>query len=111
MPSPVVYASPRIDVTDQVLERLKREHGSKGGDTMSLKRASYSLGEIAARFGLELRGDAVDADPRRLDTGRGLAADQIGFLANPRYRSQLATTAAGAVIVNAQDANEAGQPE
>jgi outer membrane protein len=31
VPSPVVYASPRIDVTDQVLERLKREHGSRGG--------------------------------------------------------------------------------
>lgn len=24
--SPVIYASPRIDVTDQVLERLKRQH-------------------------------------------------------------------------------------
>ena len=24
VPSPVVYASPRIDVTDQVLERLRR---------------------------------------------------------------------------------------
>jgi outer membrane protein len=31
VPSPVVYASPRIDVTDQVLERLKREHSAKGG--------------------------------------------------------------------------------
>jgi outer membrane protein len=31
VPSPVVYASPRIDVTDHVLERLKREHGARGG--------------------------------------------------------------------------------
>lgn len=29
VPSPVVYASQRIDVTDQVLERLKRLHGAK----------------------------------------------------------------------------------
>ncbi|MEZ5521644.1 MAG: OmpH family outer membrane protein [Dokdonella sp.] len=31
VPSPVVYASPRIDVTDQVLERLRRDHASRGG--------------------------------------------------------------------------------
>jgi outer membrane protein len=29
VPSPVVYASPRIDVTDQVLERLKRKLGKQ----------------------------------------------------------------------------------
>ncbi len=29
VPSPVVYASPRIDITDQVLERLKRQHGAR----------------------------------------------------------------------------------
>lgn len=29
VPSPVVYASQRIDVTDQVLERLKRKHGAR----------------------------------------------------------------------------------
>lgn len=31
VPSPVIYASPRIDVTDQVLERLKRKHSGKPG--------------------------------------------------------------------------------
>lgn len=31
VPSPVVYASPRIDITDQVLERLKRQHGARAG--------------------------------------------------------------------------------
>lgn len=31
VPSPVIYASQRIDVTDQVLERLKRKHASKAG--------------------------------------------------------------------------------
>lgn len=29
LPSPVVYASPRIDVTDQVLERLRRKLGKQ----------------------------------------------------------------------------------
>src|SRR5690606_38360314 len=29
VPSPVVYASQRIDITDKVLERLKRQHGVK----------------------------------------------------------------------------------
>lgn len=29
VPSPVVYASPRIDITDKVLERLKREYGNR----------------------------------------------------------------------------------
>lgn len=31
VPSPVVYASPRIDVTDQVLERLKRQFRGRDG--------------------------------------------------------------------------------
>lgn len=31
VPSPVIYASQRIDVTDQVLERLKRKHANKSG--------------------------------------------------------------------------------
>lgn len=29
VPSPVVYANPRIDITDQVLERLKRQYASR----------------------------------------------------------------------------------
>jgi outer membrane protein len=33
VPSPVVYASPRVDVTDQVLERLKRQYNARSGTT------------------------------------------------------------------------------
>ncbi len=33
VPSPVVYASPRVDVTDQVLERLKRQYNARTGST------------------------------------------------------------------------------
>lgn len=64
----------------------------------------YALGEIAERFGLELRGDRA----KRIHGVATLAqanGDQIGFLANPRYRSQLATCAAGAVIARSEDAD------
>ncbi|MCB1569967.1 MAG: UDP-3-O-(3-hydroxymyristoyl)glucosamine N-acyltransferase, partial [Xanthomonadales bacterium] len=43
---------------------------------------------------------------RGVSTLASAGPDQLGFLANPRYRSQLATTAAGAVIVGPQDAGE-----
>lgn len=63
----------------------------------------YSLGELARRFGLELRGDASAS----IEGVCALAPGKPGclaFLANPRYRGQLATTAAGAVIVGTRDA-------
>ncbi|MBX3698449.1 MAG: UDP-3-O-(3-hydroxymyristoyl)glucosamine N-acyltransferase [Dokdonella sp.] len=72
---------------------------------MSLQARMYSLGEIAERFGLELKGDA-SRQIRGVSTLASAGPDQLGFLANPRYRSQLATTAAGAVIVGPQDAGE-----
>ncbi len=56
------------------------------------------LDEIVARFGGELRGDGAR-------TVSGLAPLdsatpwQLSFLANPKYRSQLAATRAGAVIL------------
>ena len=31
VPSPVVFASPRVDVTDQVLERLKKQYRARNG--------------------------------------------------------------------------------
>lgn len=62
-----------------------------------------TLGEIAQRYGLEVRGDsAVVIDGVcTLAPGRPGA---ISFLANSKYKSQLAGTAAGAVIVGARDA-------
>jgi UDP-3-O-[3-hydroxymyristoyl] glucosamine N-acyltransferase len=65
--------------------------------------ASHALGDIAARFGLELRGDPhirIDGVATLAHAGAG----QIGFLANPRYRSQLADTRAAAVVLRADDA-------
>ncbi len=68
-----------------------------------------TLAELAMRFGLELRGDGT----RRVDGVATLASagpTQLGFLANPRYRTQLATSAAAAVVVRAGDADAEGAP-
>lgn len=65
-----------------------------------------TLGELAARFDCELVGDADvvvenvaglhNADPRSLS-----------FLTNPRFKEQLSVTRAAAVIVRAEDADDA----
>lgn len=66
---------------------------------------SVSLGELAVRFGCELRGDPdtlVDS-VAALGDAHGRA---ISFLANPRYRRQLAHTRAAAVVLEASAAHE-----
>jgi UDP-3-O-[3-hydroxymyristoyl] glucosamine N-acyltransferase len=58
-----------------------------------------TLGELAVRFGCELRGDpAVRIE--RVATLAGAGPHELAFLANPKYRSQLATTRAGAVVLD-----------
>jgi UDP-3-O-[3-hydroxymyristoyl] glucosamine N-acyltransferase len=56
------------------------------------------LDEIVARFGGDLQGDG-----RRVVTGlatlEAATSQQLSFLANPKYRDQLAGTQAGAVIL------------
>jgi UDP-3-O-[3-hydroxymyristoyl] glucosamine N-acyltransferase len=56
------------------------------------------LGEIVARFGGELVG-AGDTAISRIATLEGAGPGDLAFLANPRYRPQLATTRAAAVIM------------
>ena len=57
---------------------------------------------LAERFGLALRGEDREVE------GVGTLADagprQLGFLANPRYRGQLASTEAGVVVLRDADA-------
>ena len=65
---------------------------------------THALGDIAARFGVELRGDAK-TPIRGVGTLAGAGADQLSFLANPRYRAQLATTNASAVVLREGDAD------
>ncbi|MGQ0798820.1 MAG: UDP-3-O-(3-hydroxymyristoyl)glucosamine N-acyltransferase [Pseudomarimonas sp.] len=61
-----------------------------------------SLGELAQRFGLEVRGnlDLRFDGVGTLEAGR---ASQLGFLANPRYRGALASTRLGAVVLAVAD--------
>ncbi|MBD8527225.1 UDP-3-O-(3-hydroxymyristoyl)glucosamine N-acyltransferase [Pseudomarimonas arenosa] len=60
-----------------------------------------ALSELAERFGLELVGDdhAIDGVATLLRA----SGNEVAFLANPAYRSQLADTQAGAVVVAEAD--------
>jgi len=65
--------------------------------------AEFTLAQLAERFGLELRGDGT----RRIDgvaTLARAAPNQIAFLANPKYRGELAQCRAGAVVLRTDDA-------
>ncbi len=64
---------------------------------------TVTLGELAVRFGCELRGDpAATVETVAALSEAGPRA--ITFLANPKYVSQLAGTRAGAVILDAKSA-------
>lgn len=58
-----------------------------------------SLGELALRFGCELRGDP-GARVGRVATLANAEPDSLAFLANPHYRPQLVATRAGAVVLD-----------
>ncbi|HEU4664362.1 MAG TPA: UDP-3-O-(3-hydroxymyristoyl)glucosamine N-acyltransferase [Dokdonella sp.] len=69
-----------------------------------MTRTLHTLGAIAERFDLQLRGDpALGIDG--VDTLADAGPARIAFLANPRYRAQLAATAAAAVVLRAGDAD------
>ena len=59
---------------------------------------SARLGPLAQLLGAELVGDA-GLEVTRIGSLESADRSTIGFLANPRYQSQLATTQAGCVIV------------
>jgi UDP-3-O-[3-hydroxymyristoyl] glucosamine N-acyltransferase len=61
-----------------------------------------TLGELAGRFGCELRGDA-DRVVARVGTLTGAGPEAITFLANSLYRAKLGATSAGAVILAPRD--------
>lgn len=70
---------------------------------MSETQATYTLADLAKRFALVLRGDGA-ALVGGVATLAAATPAQLGFLANPRYRGELATTQAGAVVLRADDA-------
>ena len=70
---------------------------------------AFTLREIVARLG----GEAVGEVPEKLTgvaTLDSAGPGQIAFLANPKYRSRLASTRAGAVILGPGDRDAAAMP-
>ncbi|HTU64873.1 MAG TPA: UDP-3-O-(3-hydroxymyristoyl)glucosamine N-acyltransferase [Steroidobacteraceae bacterium] len=70
---------------------------------------TVTLGELAVRFGCELRGDPESI----VDSIAALATAgprAVSFLANPKYAAQLADTRAGAVILDAKSAPSSPVP-
>lgn len=70
---------------------------------------SYRLSEIASRLGGRVMGDA-GVRITQIATLDAAQADQISFLANSKYRAQLASTKAGAVILAEADADATALP-
>lgn len=64
---------------------------------------TYLLGEIAKRFALQLRGDP-EREVRGIATLADAGPQELSFLSNPRYRSQLVRSRAGAIIIHPDDA-------
>ena len=70
---------------------------------MNDPKANYTLADLARRFALDLRGDGGVC----IDGVASLATaqeTQLGFLANPRYRGELKTTQAAAIVLRADEA-------
>jgi UDP-3-O-[3-hydroxymyristoyl] glucosamine N-acyltransferase len=60
--------------------------------------AEMTVSELATRLGGQHTGDGAKVI-RGVSTLEAARADEVAFLANPKYEKQMATTAAGAVIV------------
>lgn len=71
--------------------------------------SSMTLGELAVRFGLGLRGDP-DVRVSHVATLEGGEAGSLTFLANPRYKRFLKATRAGAVVLDPKLADESPIP-
>src|SRR5580700_10522691 len=71
----------------------------------SSKVMAVSLGELAVRFGCELRGDPQTL-VERVATLANADQHALAFLANPRYRTALAGTHAAAVVLDAHSAGD-----
>lgn len=74
-----------------------------------MKRTAYRLEDIVTRFGGSVLGNAgvLISQIATLDSAK---ADQIAFLANSKYRAQLDSTHAGAVILGVADADATTLP-
>ena len=73
------------------------------------KATAHRLDELAQRFGLKLRGDGRAAI-RGVATLATARADQLAFLANPRYLGALRGTRAGVVILREEHVEQCPVP-
>jgi len=64
---------------------------------------SFSLEQLAAQLGAKLRGEP-SLRVSGLASLDKASSSQLSFLAQPKYRAQLASTRAGAVLLRAEDA-------
>src|ERR1700686_5380891 len=83
----------------------KRSHRALQGGAQL--QGEFSLGDLAVRFGLALRGEP-ELRVSRVATLSHAGSGTLSFLANPRYRKQMETTRATAVLVGPE--NAAGCP-
>ncbi|MDQ3039602.1 MAG: UDP-3-O-(3-hydroxymyristoyl)glucosamine N-acyltransferase, partial [Pseudomonadota bacterium] len=67
--------------------------------------ATFTAAGLAERFGLRLAGDGEHA-VTGVGTLASAQAGELSFLANKRYRNQLATTRASVVVLHADDADQ-----
>jgi UDP-3-O-[3-hydroxymyristoyl] glucosamine N-acyltransferase len=77
---------------------------------MDRPTSGFSLAELATHTGTTLEGNGATWI-RRVGTLEHAADDAIAFLANRKYREQLANTRAGAVIVAPADAGRTTLPK
>ena len=71
--------------------------------------SGYRIDDLARRFGLEARGDAACVIRGVAPLARA-EAEQLAFLANPRYASDLTRTRAGVVVLRAEHAGASPVP-
>ncbi len=69
----------------------------------------FSLDELVARLGGQVLGEGSKR-VTQIATLEAASATQISFLTNSKYRAQLASSAAGALILSAADAQESDKP-
>ncbi len=76
---------------------------------MTSRSASYTLSEISGQLGGEVVGNGQVRITQVATLARA-QPDHLSFLTNPKYRSQLATTSAGAVVVGSNDRDATDRP-
>ena len=69
-----------------------------------MQPATHTAAALAERFGLGLHGDGTRV-VSGVGTLAGASPDRLAFLANPKYRAQLADSRAGIVVMREDDAD------